>query len=281
MNKSPQGIRTSESGKHFKPSLKLIRMRSRTASNHCKHRQLGSHWGHTGVKPGHWGVTLGSHWGHTGVKPGHWGVTLGSHWGTLGSSLDIGGSHWGHTGVTLGHSLDIGGSHWGLKWGQAWALGGHTGVTLGHTGVTLGSSLGIGGSHWGHTGVTLGSHGVKPGHWGVTLGSHWGHTGVTLKSSLDIGGSHWKRMGAGLLGWNFKKITRELSRSQETPIMRPLMFLTFFSTQLIFWIFFDAESFWINGVILNRQSTKNDAERRKIEVFYVPKPVFFARASKN
>ena len=26
-------------GKHFKPSLKLIRMRPRTASNHCKHRQ--------------------------------------------------------------------------------------------------------------------------------------------------------------------------------------------------------------------------------------------------
>ena len=33
LNKSPQGIRTSESGKHFKPSLKLIRMRPRTASN--------------------------------------------------------------------------------------------------------------------------------------------------------------------------------------------------------------------------------------------------------
>ena len=39
MNKSPQGIKTSESGKHFRPSLKLIRMRPRTASNHCKHRQ--------------------------------------------------------------------------------------------------------------------------------------------------------------------------------------------------------------------------------------------------
>ena len=39
MNKSPQGIKTSVSGKHFKPSLKLIRMRPRTASNHCKHRQ--------------------------------------------------------------------------------------------------------------------------------------------------------------------------------------------------------------------------------------------------
>ena len=34
----PQGIKTSVSGKHFKPSLKLI-MRPRTASNHCKHRQ--------------------------------------------------------------------------------------------------------------------------------------------------------------------------------------------------------------------------------------------------
>ena len=39
MNKSPQGIKTSVSGKHFKPSLKLIRMRPRTASNHCKHKQ--------------------------------------------------------------------------------------------------------------------------------------------------------------------------------------------------------------------------------------------------
>ena len=39
MNKNPQGIKTSVSGKHFKPSLKLIRMRPRTASNHCKHRQ--------------------------------------------------------------------------------------------------------------------------------------------------------------------------------------------------------------------------------------------------
>ena len=39
MNKSPQGIKTSVSGKRFKPSLKLIRMRPRTASNHCKHRQ--------------------------------------------------------------------------------------------------------------------------------------------------------------------------------------------------------------------------------------------------
>ena len=39
MNKSPQGIKTSVSGKHFKPSLKLVRMRPRTASNHCKHRQ--------------------------------------------------------------------------------------------------------------------------------------------------------------------------------------------------------------------------------------------------
>ena len=39
MNKSPQGIKTSVSGKHFKPRLELIRMRPRRASNHCKHRQ--------------------------------------------------------------------------------------------------------------------------------------------------------------------------------------------------------------------------------------------------
>ena len=86
-------------------------------------------------------------------------------------------------------------------------------------------------------------------------GSHWGHTGVTLGLSLDIGGSHWKRMGAGLLGWNFKKTTRELSRSQETHIMRPLMFLTFFSTQLIFLDFFR------RGVILDKRGDSEQTGR--------------------
>ena len=50
MNKSPQGIKTSVSGKHFKPSLKLVRMRPRTASNHCKHRQPQTSENH-GTKP--------------------------------------------------------------------------------------------------------------------------------------------------------------------------------------------------------------------------------------